>query len=240
MALTQGAYQAARIGADVRAGVSMSAERIANRATNKFVGRRAVGMVMGGTPGAGIMGATRPAPFAVGVGVAAGIMPGRAGMVAGLFNLSRSLNDIDTVISGDPSRLLTRMRNKLVGRALIKRVYAQVKVTGRRKVEQRLLQWENTQRTTIRGLSAQYATAMEQHAKMHAPWQDQTGQTRASITGAAHENPGTRFLVTIGHGVPWGKQLELRRHGAYAILRPTRDNFVPEFLKDIQRMAMPR
>jgi len=40
-----------------------------------------------------------------------------------LFNLARKLTDIRTLASGDPGRITRRIKNKIIGRKLIRKIW---------------------------------------------------------------------------------------------------------------------
>ena len=44
-------------------------------------------------------------------------------LVRGLYKLARLANDISKVASGDPKKIARRIKNKLVGRKIIRKVW---------------------------------------------------------------------------------------------------------------------
>ena len=44
-------------------------------------------------------------------------------LVSFLFNLARRLNDVSKVASGDPKKITRRIKNKIIGRKLIKKIW---------------------------------------------------------------------------------------------------------------------
>jgi hypothetical protein len=66
------------------------------------------------------------------------------------------------------------------------------------------------------------APEVENYAKLHAPWQDQTGNARNGLAARAYEE-GTNVGIVVYHQVSYGIYLELRWGGRYAIIRPTVD-----------------
>ncbi len=43
--------------------------------------------------------------------------------VSFLYNLARKANDIEKLTSGDPKRIARRMKNKFIGRKLIRKIW---------------------------------------------------------------------------------------------------------------------
>ena len=44
-------------------------------------------------------------------------------LVSGLYKLARIANDISKVASGDPKKVARRVKNKIIGRKIIKKVW---------------------------------------------------------------------------------------------------------------------
>ncbi len=44
-------------------------------------------------------------------------------LVSFLYNLARRLNDIQKVSTGDPKKIIRRLKNKAIGRKLIRRIW---------------------------------------------------------------------------------------------------------------------
>ena len=77
-----------------------------------------------------------------------------------------------------------------------------------------------------------YSQIMEQWARNNRPWTDRTGDARKGLTGFSKlEND--KISVGVGHSVEYGEQLEMRRAGKYAILKPTIERFQPSFERDL-------
>jgi len=44
-------------------------------------------------------------------------------LVSFLYNLARNLNDISKLASGDPKKIARRVKNKIIGRKIIKKIW---------------------------------------------------------------------------------------------------------------------
>ncbi|MBA7541303.1 hypothetical protein ES705_33614 [subsurface metagenome] len=44
-------------------------------------------------------------------------------LVSFLYNLARKANDVKTITSGDPKKITRRVKNKIIGRKLIKKIW---------------------------------------------------------------------------------------------------------------------
>ena len=43
-------------------------------------------------------------------------------LVSGLYKLARMANDVSKVASGDPKKIIRRVKNKIIGRKLIRKI----------------------------------------------------------------------------------------------------------------------
>ena len=77
-----------------------------------------------------------------------------------------------------------------------------------------------------------YSQIMEQWARNNRPWTDRTGDARKGLTGFA-DLKNNKLSAGVGHSVEYGEQLEMRRAGKYAILKPTIERFLPSFERDL-------
>lgn len=80
-----------------------------------------------------------------------------------------------------------------------------------------------------------YEPKMENHAKLNAPWQDQTSNARNGLAARSGKDAKTRFIVLF-HQVPYGIYLETRFSGKYAIIMPTIEEFGPQVMDTFQKI----
>lgn len=77
-----------------------------------------------------------------------------------------------------------------------------------------------------------HAKRAEAFAKRSAPWTDQTGNARGSLSGN-YEGGGTQHKIVVAHGVDYGIWLEVRFSGRYAVINPTIAHEGPEVMKTL-------
>jgi len=69
--------------------------------------------------------------------------------------------------------------------------------------------------------------------KSNAPWKDRTGMARQSLKCTV-EIGDRQIVMRFAHGVDYGKYLEHKYAGKYAILRPAIEQFREEIKKDVK------
>jgi hypothetical protein len=74
--------------------------------------------------------------------------------------------------------------------------------------------------------------AME-YMKSNAPWTDQTGNARNTLSAKSFPDPDEYTLV-IYHQMPYGIWLEVRWEGKYAILIPSIEHLGPEIMSALR------
>lgn len=86
------------------------------------------------------------------------------------------------------------------------------------------------------GLLAQsYAPQIEAWMKQNAIWTDRTGNARQTLASEVEEMVN-QVTIAFGHGVAYGKWLELANSGRYAIVSPALDYFAPKIWADVKRI----
>ena len=81
-----------------------------------------------------------------------------------------------------------------------------------------------------------WAKELEAEAKRDRPWDDKTGNARASLHGFVEHKLGQKVVIILSHGVDYGLWLEVANSGRYAIIWPTISRNLPgirSMLKDI-------
>lgn len=73
------------------------------------------------------------------------------------------------------------------------------------------------------------APHVEGHAKNTAPWTDQTGNARGSLTARPFKR-GNTYGIRLSHGASYGIWLEVRFSGRYAVIAPTIQAMGPQVM----------
>jgi hypothetical protein len=113
---------------------------------------------------------------------------------------------------------------------------------------------------SVKTLCEAYALEAEAYAKEHTPWTDRTSDARRLLKGVplldedeAVElyDHGPRGLETVGtgttagkgylgfalvHRVRYGRDLETRHNGRYAVLKPAIEHYRKDFLEDVREV----
>lgn len=78
-------------------------------------------------------------------------------------------------------------------------------------------------RSRISALTRYYSLSAERFAKVNAVWRDRTGNARNTLSARYNITmaDADRWEIDISHGMPYGKWLELRFGGKYAIIGKT-------------------
>jgi hypothetical protein len=80
-----------------------------------------------------------------------------------------------------------------------------------------------------------YAPEIEAWMKQTAPWTDRTGNARQSLSAFAEELTSA-VVIELGHGVDYGRWLEWRNSGSYAIIAPALDEWGPRIMQGLLRL----
>jgi len=80
-----------------------------------------------------------------------------------------------------------------------------------------------------------FAEQMMEYAQANAPWSDRSGDARSGLTGD-FEHEGENFIVSLYHTVDYGKWLEIRWGGKYAVILPTIETLGPEMMRELKDM----
>lgn len=96
-----------------------------------------------------------------------------------------------------------------------------------------ILAYEVGMMRIIYAVMRDYAREMEQYAQENAPWEDQTGDARAGLEAILEEHP-VHPTIYLYHTVEYGKWLEIRWNGLYAIIMPTIEDMGPGLIKALE------
>lgn len=78
-----------------------------------------------------------------------------------------------------------------------------------------------------------YAKEMEDYMQENAPWEDQTGAARAGLHAVVDEHP-VHPTIYLYHTESYGKWLEIRWSGLYAIIMPTIEDMGPGLIRALE------
>lgn len=99
----------------------------------------------------------------------------------------------------------------------------------------RVLDDINVRRQRIRLAGNDIAGQAEAYAKNNAPWKDRSGAARAGLQ-VRFLNFGDTYVLRYAHSVFYGRYLEYRNGGRYAILRPTSQIYTPRLRDRLRRI----
>lgn len=85
-----------------------------------------------------------------------------------------------------------------------------------------------------RATAAYFAPQIEAAAKTDAPWTDRTGNARQGLTGLAQDISETAVAIYLYHKMDYGKWLEVRWSGRYAVILPTLERFYEPIMRHLQ------
>lgn len=85
----------------------------------------------------------------------------------------------------------------------------------------------------VAGVLTTWAPTIEADAKLHARWTDRTGNARQTLAAIAYRRQPHLHALILRQWMSYGKWLELRWGGRYAIVLPT----LQVYYEDIWRSA---
>lgn len=97
--------------------------------------------------------------------------------------------------------------------------------TGNEKVEE-----------AVMAVLEREAPNVENHAKVNAPWTDQTGNARQGLRAEAYDTGGDQKGIVLYHQVPYGIWLEVKNSGQYAIILPTIEVMGPQVMASLENI----
>jgi hypothetical protein len=79
----------------------------------------------------------------------------------------------------------------------------------------------------VKALADHTCQEMQDYARVHAPWHDRTGNARRGLFSVAEQQPKSVVLY-LSHTVEYGIWLEIANGGAYQIIQPTIEHYLPQ------------
>jgi hypothetical protein len=90
--------------------------------------------------------------------------------------------------------------------------------------------------SAMTALMSREARLTERYMKDNAPWNDQTGNARASLSASPEHTGQLQHAIVLSHGMPYGIWLEVRWGGRLAIIIPTLQTRGREVMRDIRML----
>jgi len=91
---------------------------------------------------------------------------------------------------------------------------------------------------TVYAICLKRAPEIEAWMKVNATWTDRTGNARQTLYTRVIPALMNEIVIVLGHGMWYGRFLELSNAGRYAILAPAVDHFLPIIVQDLQRAGL--
>jgi hypothetical protein len=79
----------------------------------------------------------------------------------------------------------------------------------------------------VEELLEEVAESMQEYARLHASWEDRTGEAREGLTAEVIDEGVFKNSIVLYHTVDYGIWLEIRWNGKYAIILPTIEHYGP-------------
>jgi hypothetical protein len=96
--------------------------------------------------------------------------------------------------------------------------------------------YDAIERAVVEVVLQKYAPQIEAWMKATAPWTDRTGNARQALRADIERLTNDTLSIVLIHGMDYGKQLELRRQGRYAIIQPALDTWSPRVFAEVRRV----
>lgn len=113
---------------------------------------------------------------------------------------------------------------------------ARVEWTGVEAMQQRMEAYAGQVLEAIQAVADYFEPVLESHAKQNAPWTDRTSNARQTLNSYSEALGREIVALYLAHGMEYGKWLEIRWSGRYAIIWPTIEAHLAEIGAMLQRM----
>ena len=107
---------------------------------------------------------------------------------------------------------------------------------GTKQVFDNLNKWMEDRIRGVEGLNKVIASKAQTEARTNAPWENDSGDARKGLTGVTYRERGTKFFIALYHKVIYGKYLELKDDGKFAIIEKTLNSLRLEWFQGVRRL----
>jgi hypothetical protein len=102
-------------------------------------------------------------------------------------------------------------------------------------MSEEVAQYADDLRGTMRSRLEKIGRDMESRAWNSRPWNDITHKAEEGLYHKIVDD-GNRVRILLGHGVYYGKYLELKNNGRFATVRPTMEHYYPIIMDAMREM----
>lgn len=112
--------------------------------------------------------------------------------------------------------------------------HQRMQLDGDENILRRMKEYERRVLHAIKQVARYWQGVFESYAKQNAPWMDRTANARQSLHAWIEELSGDVVRLFLSHGVVYGKYLETKYSGRYAIIWPTIKRHLPKIRQMLQ------
>ena len=110
-----------------------------------------------------------------------------------------------------------------------------LKIKGVKTVNDNLNKWMEDRLRGIEDFNRVIASEAQTYARTNARWENITGDARKGLTGSTNRER-TKFFINLFHKVIYGKWLELKDDGKFAIIEESLNKLRLKWFQGVRRL----